>query len=172
MKKFELTTDCITFFGRKLFRIRALIELGDVKAGETGGYVEKEENLSQSGNAWVYGNAEVYGNALVYGDARVYGNARICGDALVYGDARICGDARVYGDADYTYHRGYGSEFRTTTFFRLKDGRVGVRCGCFYGTLEEFRKEVREKHGDSKLAREYLLIADLEELHYGEEQCR
>lgn len=29
------------------------------KKGELGGYVEKEENLSHSGNARVYGNAEV-----------------------------------------------------------------------------------------------------------------
>ena len=37
MKKFELTTDFIIFCGIKLFRIRALIEFGDVKAGEVGG---------------------------------------------------------------------------------------------------------------------------------------
>ena len=58
MKKFELTTEFITnAFGKKLFRIKALVEFGDVKAGELGGYVEKEGNVSQAGNAWVYGNA-------------------------------------------------------------------------------------------------------------------
>ena len=56
MKKFELTTEFITnAFGKKLFRIKALVEFGDVKAGELGGYVEKEGNVSQAGNAWVYG---------------------------------------------------------------------------------------------------------------------
>ena len=46
MKKFELTREFITFLGRKLFRIKALVEFGDVKAGELGGYVEKEENIN------------------------------------------------------------------------------------------------------------------------------
>ncbi len=63
MKKYELTTDTKTFLGRKLFRIKALISFGDVKAGDLGGYVEKESNLSHDGNACVCGNARVCGNA-------------------------------------------------------------------------------------------------------------
>ena len=59
MKKFELTGEFITFLGKKLFRIKALVGFGDVKAGKLGGYVEKEENLDHEGNAWVYGNARV-----------------------------------------------------------------------------------------------------------------
>ena len=153
MKKFELTSEFVTnIFGTKLFRIKALVEFGNVEAGELGGYIEKEENLDHDGNAWVYG------------DARVYGNARVCGDAWVYGDAE------VYGDADYAYAHGFGSINRTTTFFRLKDGGVGVRCGCFYGTLGEFREKVQETHGDGKLAQEYLMLADLMELRFTKEE--
>lgn len=38
MKKFELTSETkINIFGKKLFRIKALISFGDVEAGETGG---------------------------------------------------------------------------------------------------------------------------------------
>ena len=32
---------------------------------------------------------------------------------------------------------GFGSCGRTTYFFRLSDGRICVRCGCFAGTLDE-----------------------------------
>lgn len=72
IKKFELDLSSkITFLGTELFRIKALISFSDVEKGELGGYVEKEENLSHSGNAWVYGDARVYGNARVYGDAEV-----------------------------------------------------------------------------------------------------
>ena len=177
MKKFELTSEFVTnIFGKKLFRIKALVEFGDVEAGEFGGYVEKEENLSHDGDAWVCGDAMVYGNARVYGDAEVYGDARVCGDAwvcgdaMVCGDARVCGDAEVYGDADYAYAHGFGSINRTTTFFRIKDGGVGVRCGCFYGTLGEFREEVRKTHGDGKLAQEYLMLADLMEMRFRREE--
>ena len=54
MKKFELTSETkINIFGKKLFRIKALISFADVEAGETGGWVEKEGNVNQSGNACV-----------------------------------------------------------------------------------------------------------------------
>ena len=153
MKKFELTNEFIANrFGTKLFRIRALVEFGDVEAGELGGYVEKESNLGHDDNAWVYGNARVYG------------------DAQVSGDARVCGYARVCGNGDYAYAHGFGSVNRTTTFFRLKDGGVGVRCGCFYGTLAQFRDKIRETHGETKKAQEYLMLADLMELRFEEDE--
>ena len=183
MKKFELTTESITFLGRTLFRIKALISFGSVKEGELGGYIEKEENLSHEGNAWVYGDAWVYGNAKVCdnawvcGDAKVYGNAEVCdnawvyGDARVYGDAEVCGNAEVYGDDDIATISGFGREYRTTTFFRTNDNDIFVKCGCFFGTLDEFRKKVKETHGDNKYAKEYLMIADLMETHFrGEEK--
>ena len=185
MKKFELTTESIeTASGEKLFRIKALVSFDAVEAGELGGYVEKEENLSHEGNAWVYdnarvygnawvydnaqvyGNAWVYGNARVYGNAWVYGNAQVYGNARVYGDAQVCGDADIYDNSQKSSVDGFGSENRTTTFFREKSGGVGVKCGCFYGTLDEFREKVRKTHGDSEIAQEYLAIADVEERRF------
>ena len=187
MKKFELTTESkINIFGKKLFRIKALISFESVEEGETGGWVEKEENLNQSGDAWVYGDAEVSGNARVYGNAwvsgnaRVYGDARVSGNARVYGDAEVSGDARVsgnasvygnawvYGDADYTTIHGFGTQFRTTTFFRCKDKQIRVSCGCFFGTISEFREQVKNTR-NGKIAEEYLMIADLMEKHFAEE---
>ena len=111
-KKFELLLDdTIEVFGRKLFRIKAKINFGVVEAGELGGYIEKEDNLSENGNAWVSGDAEVYGDARVSGDAEVYGNARVYGNAEVYDNASVYGDARVYGDAwVYGNARLYGDD--------------------------------------------------------------
>ena len=64
MKKFELTAEFVTnVFGKKLFRIKALVAFGDVEKGELGGFIEKEDNLSHDGNAWVSGNAQVSGDA-------------------------------------------------------------------------------------------------------------
>ena len=166
MEKFELTTNTKMYFGKKLFQIKALVSFGNVKEGELGGYIEKEENLDHDGDAWVYGNARVSGNAWVYGDARVYGDAWVYGNARVSGNAEVSGNARVSGDADYAIIKGFGREYRPTTFFRCKDKKVRVRCGCFYGTIEEFRAKVKETHGESKLAKEYLMIADLMKLHF------
>jgi hypothetical protein len=58
MKKYEFTDETIDFCGRKLTRIRAVIDFGSVKAGNLGGFIEKESNLSHDGNAWVSGNAD------------------------------------------------------------------------------------------------------------------
>lgn len=147
MKKFELTAESkINIFGKKLFRIKALISFGDVEEGETGGWIEKEENLEQSsGDAWVYGDAEVYGNA------------------------RVSGNAGVYGNADYTTIHGFGTQFRTTTFFQCEDKQIRVSCGCFLGTIPEFREQVKNTR-EGKIAEEYLMIADLMEKHFVKEK--
>ena len=142
MKKYELTTNTKMRFGRKLFQIKALVSFGDVAAGDLGGYIEKEENLSHDGDAWVSGNAWVYGNAQVYGDARVYGNA------------------------DYICFKGFGSVNRNTTMFRNKNGDVYVCCGCFEGSLKEFSEKVKETHGSSKYAKEYLACVEAAKIHF------
>lgn len=206
MKKFELTTESKNnIFGKKLFRIKALISFGSVREGDTGGWVEKEENLSHSGNAWVYGNAKVYGNARVHENAKVYGNARVHGNAGVsgnakvhgnaevygntriygnawvhgnaevsgnvdvYGSVNVCGNAKVHSNSDYATIHGFGTQFRTTTFFRCKDKQVRVCCGRFFGTIPKFREQVKKTRG-GKIAEEYLMIADLMEKHFTEER--
>lgn len=133
------------------------------------------------GNAQITGQAEVGGNASVYEDAKVYGDAWVSGDAEVCGSALVCGEARVYGSAcisgsawvsysdDYTVVKGFGRINRVSTFFCCSDSAVRVQCGCFYGNLDEFRVKVKETHGDSKMAREYLMIVDLMELHFKKE---
>lgn len=151
------------------------------------GYAHVSEHAEISGNACVHGyarvfghacvlgNAEVYNRASVYGGAYIRGAASVFGKAMVYGDITVRGNARVSGSAavsragDYAIVDRFGREYRATTFFRRKDGSVGVQCGCFYGGLQEFREQVRETHGNSKLAKEYLVIADLMELHFTEE---
>lgn len=60
-KKYELLkNDTITApNGKTLYRIKSLINFGVVVAGSLGGYIEKEDNLAHSGNAWVSDNARV-----------------------------------------------------------------------------------------------------------------
>ena len=74
--KYELLPDqMLEVQGHKLFRIRALRDFGRVKAGEEGGFIESEKNLSTEDDAWVSGNARVYDNARVYGDEKLNTNA-------------------------------------------------------------------------------------------------
>lgn len=143
MKKYELTEETFTVFGKTLYRIRAVRDFGSVKTGEFGGYIEKEENLSHFGDAWVYGNAKVSGNAWAYGNAWVYGNAE------------------VFNTRHFFVQGPIGSRDGYVTFYRTKDDTVEVRCGCFSGSLQEFVNQVEETHGGSRYEKEYKLAAEL-----------
>lgn len=63
-----------------------------------------------------------------------------------------------------------GSRFSFTTFFKNKDKGITVSCGCFLGTIAEFRAKVSDTHGNNKHAKIYNLAADMAELQIlGEE---
>ena len=84
----------------RLHRIRALIDFDDVKSGDYGGYIESEENLSHSGNCWIYSDAvRLSKNARVWGHAHVYGNAKLYNSAEVCDYASVCDDSKIYDDA-------------------------------------------------------------------------
>ena len=103
MKKYEFTGETKNIDGHILHRIRALRDIycggWRIRAGDLGGWIESEKNLSQDGNAWVGGSATVCENVQVYDSAWVYGDARVCGNAQVYDSAWVRGDAQVYGNA-------------------------------------------------------------------------
>ena len=65
-RKYRLTDETITVFGRTLYRIQATENIPSryVDEGELGGFIEKEANLS--GDAWVSGNARVYQKQHVF----------------------------------------------------------------------------------------------------------
>ena len=174
-RKYELTDETMELYGTTLHRIKALLDFNDVKAGDLGGWVENEDNLSRYGNAWVYGNAKIYGNAWVYGDAQVgdnaeiydnawvygdalvhndaqiggnaeiYDNAKIYGNARVFGDAQVGGDARVNSNRDYIVFREWWGSGRYFTWTRSNDK---WRAGNFYGTGDELIN-LAYQHGET-----------------------
>ena len=103
-KKYEFTNETLNYCGHVLYRIKALINFGHVKAGQLGGWIERESNLSQYGYCWVADEAKVFNNAKVYENAQVYGNAEVYDCALVYGETEIYGDAQAYDDAQVCGH--------------------------------------------------------------------
>lgn len=46
LKKYEFTGEENTYNGNTVRRIRAIRDFGNIKAGDLGGWLEKEENLS------------------------------------------------------------------------------------------------------------------------------
>lgn len=104
--KYKILYDtAIRYKKHMLYRIQALKEFGDVKAGDIGGYIEHERNLSQQSLAWVYDDAKVYENARVMRDATVRdtavvnGRAEISTYATVKDQAQVSGTATIHGCA-------------------------------------------------------------------------
>lgn len=60
-----------------------------VKAGDLGGYIEADRNLSQEGAAWVADQSKVFGYAQVLHDALVCGNSEVSEMAIVTGNALV-----------------------------------------------------------------------------------
>ena len=83
--KYRLTDETRVVNGRTLHRIEKL------EGGEKGGFIETEQNLSQTGAAWVHPDGFAFENARVVEDGQVYGR--------VYGNAAIRGNAEIYGEA-------------------------------------------------------------------------
>ncbi|MBS0966169.1 hypothetical protein JK165_08730 [Acetobacter okinawensis] len=130
-KKYELTDETTkSWDGRTLYRIRALVAIAsiDVAAGDLGGFIEAEKNLTQSGNA------------------------------SVSGDASVSGNAEIHLPTHIGWHSHVGSENGTLTWFRTQNGGIYVNRGCFSGTLSDFEGAVQKTHGGNQTAQEYGLL--------------
>jgi carbonic anhydrase/acetyltransferase-like protein (isoleucine patch superfamily) len=108
-KKYEFTGKVRKFTnGISVRRVRALIDIPryGIKAGDIGGFLESESNLSHDGESWVGGNAivcgdvKVCGNAWVGDNARVWGDAEISGNACVFHGARLGFNTKISGDSE------------------------------------------------------------------------
>lgn len=80
-------------------RIRALKSLNGVNAGDLGGWLESEKNLSQIGSCWIADEGVVLADAKVMGDSWVGDNAFVYDKAMVTGKAAVTKGALVYDRA-------------------------------------------------------------------------
>lgn len=94
-----------------------------------------------------------YSDICSFGERCSFGKGCSFGECCSFGERCKC----EFGEF---YHMcacgGFGSCDRTTYFFGLMDDGIGVRCGCFAGTIEQWEAKVRETHGDSGIAKAYL----------------
>ena len=104
--------------------------------------------------------------------------ADLCGADLCGADLRganLCGAKNItinnhiiIGSTIYTAS-GFGSKNRTTLGFPHANG-VHIRCGCWSGTLVEFRTRILDVYKDDTILHEYELIADLFEARWKREK--
>jgi hypothetical protein len=116
--KYTTVNDQRIVQGRPLYRIKALKDFADVKAGDYGGWVQSLNNLDQNGDCWIYDNAYAMdmsrikdnaklkdnsaasGFAHIMDEARLVDTAEALGHCKIYGKALISNNARVFGDAE------------------------------------------------------------------------
>ena len=112
MKKYEFTGEVKSIDEKMLHRIRAVRDIPEhnVKAGDLGGWLETEENLSHNGAAWVMNSAYVMGKARVMGKALVADSALVMDSAYVTGKARVTGKALV-ADSAYVMDSAHVMDF-------------------------------------------------------------
>lgn len=107
MKKYEITNEknylglrrirCVRdFYSQSPYR---MVPQKLVYAGQYGGWVENEYNLSHFDNCWIDVNAMVFKNARVTGNAYIHGRSKVYGYANVSGNCKIGGRAKVFGNA-------------------------------------------------------------------------
>ena len=163
-KKYELIASDVN----GLYRVKALKDFGNVKAGDVGGYVAGEHNLSHHGNSWVSDNACVYGNARVSDNACVSDNALVYGNAWVYGSACVSGLACVSGNAAISNTNEYFvvgpalSSGRYTTVHKTAEG-YQINCGCYTtDSIKGFKKRVKEVHSSDNLDSYLVIVTSLD----------
>ncbi len=109
-----------------LHRICAVVDIPryHIHAGDLGGFIEDESNLSQEGSAWVGNDAVVFNRARVIDDALVDGQAHVEGSiiednahvgdkATVIRSSHISGNGKAYGRTIVSSSRisGFASAF-------------------------------------------------------------
>lgn len=188
-KHFKLTEETkVNEAGVTLHRIMATRDSRHAKAGEKGGFVEREDNLG--GEAWVDNNAEVWGEAFVYGYAYVSGNARVYGYAQIYGrselggtvrvtdnahvfgDTKLVGSVRIGRDAFVGHTKGYcsllniGRPNQQTTAYRAADGSVRIAFGEDVYPIDRVNKSVVRRFNENEDYRMYQAVIELIKLKF------
>ena len=146
-KKFELTDETVKCGEHILHRIKALKNFGHIAKGDLGGYVEKEENLSQYCKCWISDKAMVYEDARVYGNATVRDNAIVCGHAEISDNARVCDDAIVCSNAQVFGNALIYATAKVSDNVRVFGySHIGGDSDIYEETVITVKKNVNESH--------------------------
>ena len=107
-KKYEITDITMKFKGRTLYRIRALKDFRDVEAGDLGGWIQSENNLSQEGDCWIYDNAKCMDNARMYDNSIMHNNSVMCDFSEMHDNSAMYNNAVMYNNSEmYDYATMY-----------------------------------------------------------------
>lgn len=123
--KYELTEWFMRHAGEKVYRIRALHDFDEVKAGDLGWYVLGPHNLSHEGNCWLSqysiatDQSRVSGNAWALDRSRLANDAQLMGNAYIFNNALLRGACIVEGTVQLYNHVVVGGRMHLTGDLRF-----------------------------------------------------
>lgn len=125
-KKYRLRTDSEFKGPYSTFQIEALIDIPskNVKAGDLGGWISSEKNLSHDGTCWVSDDALVIENAIVSEDAHIQKHAMVGGNATVSGYSDVTSKAKV-GRASNIHNSRIGASALVEGSVNVLDSKIG-----------------------------------------------
>lgn len=137
--------------------------------------IERDEYGFKNCPTGDYSQIQIFEERCSFGERCCFGRGCSFGERCSFGEwcsfgERCCfeGIGRHVGVYPFVAFIGGGSRIGSKTYlFNLEQG-IYVRCGCFLGTLAEFRERVKETGADTM----YLDIADLAERRLNEWRAR
>ena len=85
------------------------------------------------------------------------------------GGANLRGAGKITSVDDVLLIGPIGSRAGYTHFYRTDKG-VYVKCGCFFGTVDEFASKVTDTHGDNKYASQYRKFIDFVNKYFAKDE--
>ena len=85
------------------------------------------------------------------------------------GGADLRGAGKITSVDDVLLIGPIGSRAGYTHIYRTDKG-VYVKCGCFFGTVDEFASKVTDTHGDNKYASQYRKVIDFVNKYFAKDE--
>ena len=114
--------------------------------------------------------ASLYGASL---DGASLRGAILCGASLdgailrgaILDGASLYGARKLSSVNDILIVGPLGSRFAYTQIYRTDKG-IFVKCGCFFGTIDDFANKVKETHGDNEHSKAYTRLVAYAKEHF------
>jgi len=81
------------------YRVKALRDFSDIKAGDVGGFVTSEHNLSQNGDCWVYDDAKMFDNSEIHNDAKMHNNSEMHNNSKMLNNSEMFDSSKMHNNS-------------------------------------------------------------------------
>jgi len=102
-------------------------------------------NYCRFGSDCRFGNYCTFGNDCIFGNYCRFGNDCTFADYFAFGNDCSFEGHKSVGTYPYIYVSGLGSRIGSTTYFFNFEEGIHVRCGCFFGTIKEFKSRCKKE---------------------------